>query len=74
MTAARLAPVAKAIAAGLLAFLGAAATAAADERITSGEWWAIASATAVAGVGVWGIPNRPARPSSPSSSSPEGET
>lgn len=50
--------VAKALAGGVVAFLGAGATAAADERITTGEWWAMAAAGVAAAYAVWQIPNR----------------
>ena len=52
-----LAPVAKALAGGLVAGLGAGATAAADGIITTGEWWLIASAAAGAAYAVWQTPN-----------------
>ena len=47
----------KAIVAALVAFTGSAATAAVDDRISSGEWWVIAAATAAALGGVWAVPN-----------------
>lgn len=49
---------AKALGGGIVAGLGAGATAAADDTITTGEWWAIASTFAAAAYAVWRIPNR----------------
>lgn len=52
-------PVAKALVAGAAAGVGALAVAAADDRITTGEWWAGAAATLAALAAVWRVPNRP---------------
>lgn len=52
-----LATVAKALAGGVVAGLGAAATAASDGEITSPEWWLIASAAAGSAYAVWRTPN-----------------
>lgn len=49
--------VAKAVTGGIVAGLGAGATAAADDVVTVGEWWAIAAATAAAAWAVWRMPN-----------------
>lgn len=51
------AKVAKAIAGGIVAGLGAIATAAADEAITTGEWWAVAATAAGVAYAVWQTPN-----------------
>lgn len=50
--------VAKGIAAGIVAGIGAGATAAVDDRITTGEWWTVAAAAAAAAAITWGIPNK----------------
>jgi hypothetical protein len=49
---------AKGILAGLIAFVGAGATAAVDNGITYGEWWVMAGAGLAALGGTYGIPNR----------------
>lgn len=49
--------VAKAVGAGVVAGLGAGVTAAVDDAISTGEWWAIASAAAAGAYAVWRIPN-----------------
>lgn len=54
-----LAQVAKAIAGAVTAFGTGIITAATDDHITSGEWWAIIGGMLVAGAAVWTIPNRP---------------
>lgn len=56
--------VAKAVAAGLAAFLATfdlstAAMSAAGEAVTSNEWVRIVASTLVAGVLVWAVPNKP---------------
>ena len=51
---------AKAIAAGAVAFGGALAAALTDGGVTSSEWVAIAVATIVAVAGVWAVPNKAA--------------
>lgn len=57
----------KAIGAGVLAGLGAAATAIADGVITGGEWFGIVSATVVAGLAVYNIRNADEEPVADSS-------
>ena len=54
-----LAGMAKALTAALVAGIGATATAAVDDTITLGEWWAAAAAAAAALGAVYRIPNRP---------------
>ena len=52
-------PIAKAIVGGLTAGAAAGVTAALDERISMGEWWAIALAF-LTGLGVvYAVPNQP---------------
>lgn len=55
-----LAGMAKALLAGLTAGVGAIATAAIDDKITPGEWWAGAAAALVALGLVYGVPNKTA--------------
>lgn len=54
--------IAKAITAAAVAFAGAGATAAVDDRITTGEWWAMVAAALAALGAVWAVPNRPRGP------------
>ena len=52
-----LATIAKSLTGALSAAVGAAATAAIDDRITTGEWWMVAAAGVTALAAVWAIPN-----------------
>ena len=54
----KIGPFNKAIVAMLVAFFGAGATAAVDEKISYAEWWIIASATVTALGAVYGVPNK----------------
>lgn len=50
-------PIAKALTAAAATGTATAAVAAADDRITTGEWWTIAAATIGALAAVWAVPN-----------------
>jgi hypothetical protein len=52
--------IAKALVGAAAAGAGALATAAADEAVTTGEWYAVAAATLVALAAVWRVPNEDA--------------
>jgi hypothetical protein len=53
----KLAPYAKAVIAGAVAFTGAVAVGFADNSITTGEWWTAAAAGVAALGATFGIPN-----------------
>lgn len=57
----RLNPYAKALIAGLVAGFSSLQVAAADSVISSGDWYAVASATVAAFGFVWAVPNAPER-------------
>ena len=59
MTLDALRSIAKALVGSLAAGIGAGATAAVDDKITTGEWWAIAAATVGALAVVYAVPNKP---------------
>lgn len=50
----------KAVVGGLIAGLGALGAALTDERVTAGEWVAVALAVVVTGGAVYGVKNPPA--------------
>lgn len=54
----KIAPYAKAITGAAIAGLGALGTALTDERVTSAEWVAVATATLTASLVVWAMPNK----------------
>lgn len=57
-------PAAKAVYAGLVAFLGALGTAMTDDIVTGSEWVTIASATVVAVGAVYGVTSTDSKPAS----------
>lgn len=50
-------PIAKALTGAVATGVATGAVAAADDRITTGEWWTIAAATLGALAAVWAVPN-----------------
>lgn len=56
----KIAPYAKAVVAGTVAFCGTLGTALADGTVSGVEWCAIIPATVIAVGAVFGVPNRPA--------------
>lgn len=58
----KLSHIAKALVGAAAAGAGALATAAADDTVTTGEWYAVAAATLVALAAVWRVPNAEPEP------------